>query len=144
MAQPLPCYHCGLPVPAGSDYHARVLGQTRALCCPGCQAVTDAIVNSGLESYYLHRSDTGTNPQSLAQALPEELALYDRQDVQQPFVQHQDELASTSLMIEGISCAACGWLIERHLRGLDGVAEASLNLSNHRLQVRWSDARLPL
>src|SRR5690606_40305630 len=27
---------------------------------------------------------------------------------------------------------------------LDGVAEASLNLSNHRLQVRWSDARLPL
>jgi Cu2+-exporting ATPase len=47
-------------------------------------------------------------------------------------------------MIEGISCAACGWLIERHLRNLNGVAEASLNLSNHRLSVRWSDAQLPL
>ena len=72
------------------------------------------------------------------------MALYDRKDVQQPFVQHQGELASTSLMIEGISCAACGWLIERHLRNLKGVAEANLNLSNHRLNVRWSDAQLPL
>jgi len=114
------------------------------LCCPGCQAVAEAIVKGGLESYYQHRSDTAINPQSLPQELNEEMALYDRKDVQQPFVQHQGELASTSLMIEGISCAACGWLIERHLRNLSGVSEASLNLSNHRLTVRWSDAQLPL
>ena len=144
MASPLPCYHCGLPVPAGSTWHARVLGETRAMCCPGCQAVAEAIVNAGLESYYQHRSESSTNPAALPQALSDELALYDREDVQQPFVQHEGDLASTSLMIEGISCAACGWLIERHLLRLDGVSEASLNLSNHRLQVRWSDSRLPL
>ena len=144
MATPTPCYHCGLPVPAGSHFQARVLGETRALCCPGCQAVAEAIVKGGLESYYQHRSDTAVNPQALPQELGEELALYDRQDVQQPFVQHQGDLASTSLMIEGISCAACGWLIERHLRNVRGVAEASLNLSNHRLNVRWSDSELPL
>lgn len=46
--------------------------------------------------------------------------------------------------MEGISCAACGWLIEKHLRGLPAVAEARLNLSNHRLHVRWADAQLPL
>ncbi len=114
------------------------------MCCPGCQAVTEAIVKSGLESYYLHRSEASTNPDALPQALNEELALLDRKDVQQPFVDHQGELASTALMIDGISCAACGWLIERHLRTLDGVVEASLNLSNHRLRVRWSDATLPL
>ncbi|WP_313038149.1 heavy metal translocating P-type ATPase [Stutzerimonas nitrititolerans] len=144
MANPVPCYHCGLPVPAGSQFNARVLNETRALCCPGCQAVAEAIVKGGLESYYLHRSDPATNPEALPQALTEELELYDREEVQQPFVTHEGSLASTSLMIEGISCAACGWLIERHVRNLDGVAEASLNLSNHRLQVRWSDARLPL
>ncbi len=144
MANPVPCYHCGLPVPAGSQFNARVLNETRALCCPGCQAVAEAIVKGGLESYYLHRSDPATNPEALPQALSEELELYDREEVQQPFVTHEGSLASTSLMIEGISCAACGWLIERHVRNLDGVAEASLNLSNHRLQVRWSDARLPL
>lgn len=144
MASPSPCYHCGLPVPAGSSYNARILDQQRALCCPGCQAVAEAIVQSGLESYYLHRSDTSANPGALPQALSDELALYDRKDVQQPFVEHEGELASTSLMIEGISCAACGWLIEKHLRGLAGVSEANLNLSNHRLRVRWDDAALPL
>ena len=144
MASPTPCYHCGLPVPAGSAFHARVLDEQRALCCPGCQAVAEAIVQGGLESYYLHRSDTSANPGALPQALTDELALYDPQDVQQPFVQHEGEQASTSLLIEGISCAACGWLIEKHLRGLDAITEASLNLSNHRLRVRWNDASMPL
>ncbi|MGE6528373.1 heavy metal translocating P-type ATPase [Pseudomonas sp. NPDC077382] len=144
MASPVPCYHCGLPVPAGSAYHARVLNEQRALCCPGCQAVAEAIVQGGLESYYSHRSDASINPDTLPQALTEELELYDRKDVQEPFVRHEGELADASLMIEGISCAACGWLIEKHLRRLDAVSEASLNLSNHRLRVRWNDALLPL
>ncbi|MGF6693175.1 Cu2+-exporting ATPase [Metapseudomonas resinovorans] len=144
MSAPLSCYHCGLPVPAGSRFEARVLGETRAMCCPGCQAVAEAIVAGGLESYYRHRSDSAPNPDTLPRELPEELALYDRAEVQQPFVQHQGELSETCLLIEGISCAACGWLIEKHLKTLPGVAEASLNLSNHRLQVRWSDSQLPL
>ncbi|MEL7560099.1 heavy metal translocating P-type ATPase [Stutzerimonas chloritidismutans] len=144
MASPVPCYHCGLPVPAGSTYHARVLNEQRALCCPGCQAVAEAIVQGGLENYYSHRSDASINPDSLPQALTDELELYDRKDVQAPFVRHEGELADASLMIEGISCAACGWLIEKHLRRLDAVSEASLNLSNHRLRVRWDDASLPL
>ncbi|HSC83938.1 MAG TPA: heavy metal translocating P-type ATPase metal-binding domain-containing protein, partial [Pseudomonas sp.] len=144
MSSPLPCYHCGLPVPAGSRFEARILGEVRALCCPGCQAVSEAIVAGGLESYYRHRSDSAINPQELPRVLPDELALYDRSDVQQPFVQQQGELSETCLLIEGISCAACGWLIEKHLRGLPGVAEANLNLSTQRLQVRWTDSQLPL
>ncbi|MBB4818977.1 Cu2+-exporting ATPase [Pseudomonas alcaligenes] len=144
MPAPLSCYHCGLPVPSGSPYEARVLGETRAMCCPGCQAVAEAIVAGGLEGYYRHRSETAANPEALPNALPDELALFDREDVQRPFVQHQGELSETSLLIEGISCAACGWLIERHLRTLPGVDEARLNLSNHRLHVRWADSQLPL
>ena len=141
---PIPCYHCGLPVTTGDRFQARVLGETRALCCPGCQAVAEAIIAGGLESYYKHRSETSANPEALPRALTDELALYDRSDVQQPFVRHKNDLASTSLMIEGISCAACGWLIEKHLRGVDGIAEVHLNLSNQRLQVSWDDSLIPL
>ncbi|TBW10730.1 cadmium-translocating P-type ATPase [Azotobacter chroococcum] len=144
MASLTPCYHCGLPVPAGSRFQAHVLGEPRAMCCPGCQAVAEAIVAGGLESYYKHRSENAANPEALPQALSEELALYDRADVQQPFVQHEGELSTTCLLIEGVSCAACGWLIEKHLRGLNGVAEASLNLSNHRLYVCWHASQVPL
>jgi Cu2+-exporting ATPase len=97
-----------------------------------------------LEGYYRHRSEASANPESLPVQLLDELALYDRADVQRPFVRHQGELAETTLMMEGISCAACGWLIERHLRSLPAVAEARLNLSNHRLHVSWSDSQLPL
>ena len=144
MATPLPCYHCGLPVPDGSPYHAQVLGEARAMCCPGCQAVAEAIVAGGLEGYYRHRSETAANPEALPKALTDELALYDREDVQQGLVSHANDQAETCLLIEGISCAACGWLIEHHLKKLPGVSEANLNLSNHRLQVRWDDANLPL
>lgn len=144
MTSPTPCYHCALPVPAGSRFTAVVLGEPRSFCCPGCQAVAESIVAGGLESYYQHRSDTSANPEALPRQLQDELALYDRADVQQGFVRQQGELCETTLMIEGISCAACGWLIEKHLRNLPGVAEARLNLSNHRLLVAWDDRRVPL
>jgi Cu2+-exporting ATPase len=144
MTSPTPCYHCALPVPSGSRFTAVVLGQAREFCCPGCQAVAEAIVAGGLESYYQHRSEASANPEALPVQLTDELALYDRADVQQPFVRHEGDLAETTLLMEGISCAACGWLIEKHLRTLPAVAEARLNLSNHRLHVRWADAQLPL
>ncbi|AZL69802.1 heavy metal translocating P-type ATPase [Pseudomonas oryziphila] len=144
MTQPTPCYHCALPVPAGSRFTAVVLGEPRAFCCPGCQAVAESIVAGGLEHYYQHRSDTSANPEALPRQLQDELALYDRDDVQQGFVRHAGELAEATLLVEGISCAACGWLIEKHLRTLPGVAEARLNLSNHRLLVNWADSQLPL
>ena len=144
MTTPVPCYHCALPVPSGSRFTAIVLGETREFCCPGCQAVAHAIVAGGLESYYQHRSEASANPDALPVQLLEELALYDRADVQKPFVRHDGEQAETTLLIEGISCAACGWLIEKHLRLLPAVSEARLNLSNHRLHVRWADSQLPL
>ncbi|MPQ85112.1 cadmium-translocating P-type ATPase [Pseudomonas sp. MAFF 730085] len=139
-----PCYHCALPVPSGSRFTAVILGEPRELCCPGCQAVAEAIVAGGLQHYYQHRSEASANPEALPVQLVDELALYDRADVQKPFVRHDGELSETTLLMEGISCAACGWLIEKHLRRLPAVAEARLNLSNHRLQVRWAATQLPL
>ena len=144
MSAALLCYHCALPVPPGSRFTAPVLGETREFCCPGCQTVAEAIVAGGLEGYYRHRTEAAPNPDALPEQLVDELKLFDRPDVQQPFVQHQGDLAETTLIMEGISCAACGWLIEKHLKGLPAVAEAGLNLSNHRLHVRWSDSELPL
>ncbi|QEY58391.1 cadmium-translocating P-type ATPase [Pseudomonas sp. C27(2019)] len=144
MAAPLPCFHCGLPVHTGSAFTAVVLDESRVFCCPGCQAVAQTIVAGGLESYYLHRSESSANPEALPGVLPDELLLLDREDIQKPFVSTSGTISETRLMIEGITCAACGWLIEKHLKQLPGVLDTSLNLSNHRLLIRWDAEQLML
>ncbi|TKA90932.1 heavy metal translocating P-type ATPase [Halopseudomonas bauzanensis] len=140
MSQPTPCYHCGEPVPAGSSWCSTILGEQRAMCCPGCQAVADAIVAGGLESYYTHRTESSANPEALPQALQDELEMLDRSDVQQRYVRSEGDRQQIELLIEGISCAACGWLIEKRLVQMPGVLEATLNLGNNRLNLSWSAA----
>lgn len=137
MVAPLSCYHCGLPVLTGDAFTAVVLKENRVFCCPGCQAVAQTIIAGGLENYYLHRSEPSANPEALPGVLPDELLLLDRKDIQKPFVSTSGNISETQLLIEGITCAACGWLIEKHLKQLPGVLDTSLNLSNHRLSISW-------
>lgn len=111
---------------------------------PGCQAVAQTIIAGGLESYYQHRSEPSANPEALPGVLPDELLLLDREDIQKPFVSTSDNISQTRLLIEGITCAACGWLIEKHLKQLPGVLEATLNLSNHRLFISWDAEQVAL
>lgn len=144
MNQPLPCYHCGEPVPAGSTWQVSILGAPRAMCCPGCEAVAQAIVSGGLESYYSHRTEHSVNPEALPRALQDELELLDRSEVQQRYVRSDGDQQQIQLLIEGISCAACGWLIERRLKQMPGVREASLNLGNNRLNLSWDTNRSKL
>lgn len=144
MVAPLSCYHCGLPVLTGDAFTAVVLKENRVFCCPGCQAVAQTIIAGGLESYYLHRSEPSANPEALPGVLPDELLLLDREDIQKPFVSTSGNISETQLLIEGITCAACGWLIEKHLKQLPGVLNTSLNLSNHRLSISWDAEQVML
>ena len=68
------CFHCGLPVPTGSAWRVAIDGAERSMCCPGCEAVARAIVDSGLDDYYRNRQSL---PQGVADAVPDALKLYD-------------------------------------------------------------------
>ncbi|RME34353.1 MAG: hypothetical protein D6786_05235, partial [Gammaproteobacteria bacterium] len=47
------CFHCGEPLPPdGRRHEALIDGEKRPMCCPGCQAVAEAIVAAGLGDYY--------------------------------------------------------------------------------------------
>ena len=139
------CFHCGEEVPPGSHYEVSISGAPRAMCCAGCQAVAQAIVDGGLESFYEHRTGPSRRPEDL---LPDQLRrfdLYDQEKLQQSFVEREDAvMRSASLILEGITCAACVWLSERHVRELEGVAEFSVNYSTHRARVRWDDNQIHL
>lgn len=136
------CYHCALPVPAGSDYPVEIDGQARAMCCPGCQAVAMAIVDGGLENFYRFRTEKSARPDESAQ----DFSVYDLVDVQSDFVLRLDgdegsACGRAQLLLEGITCAACSWLIERHLSNLTGVSNIRVNATTHRLSVDFDPAQ---
>ncbi|MFM2085713.1 MAG: hypothetical protein RLZZ237_582 [Pseudomonadota bacterium] len=104
------------------------------MCCPGCEAVAQTIIDIGQGSYYRERDAYAVNAADAA-ILPPELRLYSNDDVQ--FARDADSCEAT-LSVVGIRCAACVWLIERQLLRLPGVQAASLNVATERMYVRWS------
>ncbi|WP_151670860.1 heavy metal translocating P-type ATPase [Nitrincola schmidtii] len=142
------CYHCGSDIPPGSSFYTRINNEDKRMCCPGCQAVAQTIVAGGLDSFYRHRgndlSPTTTDLIEL-ESLTKELALYDSREIQQDFVHNLDtEQPSATLVIEGISCAACVWLLENHINKQPGVVKFSVNLTNHRAQLSWQSSEVKL
>jgi Cu2+-exporting ATPase len=134
------CYHCGLPLPADAAWPVRIEDFDHAMCCPGCAAVAQTIVDLGQQSYYRDRTAYAASADG-AQQLPPELQLYDNADPR--FALDADSREST-FTVEGIRCAACVWLIEHRLAKLPGVDSAQLNVATERLYVRWrSDSCQP-
>ncbi|OOE71478.1 heavy metal translocating P-type ATPase [Salinivibrio kushneri] len=132
------CYHCGDPVLTGDTYQVVIFDKPRLMCCPGCQAVATTIVDSGLSSYYQYRTENADK----ADLVPEELkalTLYDNQDVQQEFVRDVADQKEVTLSLDGVSCAACAWLIEKQLQRTAGVTHIQVNTTTNRAQVRWDE-----
>ncbi|GAB6039724.1 heavy metal translocating P-type ATPase [Endothiovibrio diazotrophicus] len=136
------CFHCGQPLPSDETFRAEVGGAERAFCCFGCQSVCEAIYQMGLEGFYQRTPDG----QLLAPPPepPKETALYDLDEVQGEFVRELGELREIHLLVEGIHCAACVWLIETTLGRTDGVVRAEVNLSGKRLHLRWDNRLIHL
>ncbi|MEW5893620.1 MAG: heavy metal translocating P-type ATPase [Pseudomonadota bacterium] len=141
--EPARCFHCGEPIPANADYPIQLERETHLACCRGCQAVAQTIIDSGNADYYRLRTDY---PETAEAALEElkKLELYDLPEVQASFVKTEGEVREASLILEGIVCAACVWLNERHLRQLPGVLSADINFSTRRARVRWDEGRVKL
>ncbi len=139
-----PCFHCGLPVPAGARFSVTLDGATHLLCCGGCEAVARAIVNAGLADYYRFRTAAAPTGKDLVPPALRELEAYDHPAVQRAFVRADGERREATLILEGIACAACVWLNEQHLRRLPGVHAVQVNYATRRAQVTWDGARIRL
>lgn len=132
------CYHCGNPVPAGAPWCIQLDDAQHPLCCPGCEAVAHAIVEGGLESYYRYRTELPERPDERKAAKADTWVVFDDPGLQATFV-HPDEdgRVHATLAVEGITCAACAWLIEHRLNALDGVDSSAVNLTHHRVRIGW-------
>ncbi|MFI5378228.1 MAG: heavy metal translocating P-type ATPase [Tepidisphaerales bacterium] len=134
------CAHCHLPVPPGLVEPSG----DRQFCCAGCRAVYETIHACGLESYYkLVESANAT----LAPPRPSDASFesFDSEAFHKLFVRTRpDRLSTCELLLEGVTCAACVWLVERLPRVLDGVIEARLSLRDSSVRVTWDPSKVPL
>ena len=139
------CFHCGLDVPESVHLPVIYDNETHETCCAGCQAVAQSIIDAGLGNYYKQRTADAEKAALPPEEVLAQLKLYDLPEVQAEFVEAGpgDEKEAV-LMLSGITCAACVWLIEQQLLRLNGVIRVELNYTTHRVRVVWDDAKVAL
>jgi Cu2+-exporting ATPase len=120
------CAHCGRPVAVAAG------GAVAAcFCCPGCETAHALIQGLGLDRYYRQRAldaaSAGPRPEAAAD-IPE-LASFVKTGA--------DGTARLHLLVDGIQCGACLWLIEAALARLPGVVSARLAMTTRRLAVSF-------
>ncbi|MEZ5533126.1 MAG: heavy metal translocating P-type ATPase [Steroidobacteraceae bacterium] len=134
------CWHCGEPLPATGAPVARIDGVDRAMCCHGCRAAAEWIAQLGLADYYRLRSA----PAPRAPALPDggrTLSAWSRPELARHVVRDLGEdRREVILLIEGLRCAACVWLIERAVGALPGTLDVQVNAAARRARVTWRDS----
>ncbi|OGT20801.1 MAG: copper-translocating P-type ATPase [Gammaproteobacteria bacterium RBG_16_57_12] len=128
------CFHCALPVLPEARQARVVAGQLREFCCSGCATVCATIHEAGLAGFYqrLYKAELAPPPSVIR-----DVEQFDLPEEQAEFVATRGETSEATLLVEGIHCAACVWLIEHALQPMEGVLQAEVNLAYQRLQVRW-------
>ena len=128
------CVHCDLPIPPADLVVDEIEGQQLRFCCHGCRGAYRIICGAGLGSFYQRKDrESGT--------LKEAFAARFEDDYLQRFVRQQGDCSEISLIVDGIRCASCIWLIEHLLKQLPGILAARVNFATHRVLIRFDQNR---
>ncbi len=137
------CFHCGLPVTDGNRIDFPIHDKTESFCCQACAQVCQIINDAGLERFYEYAPEE--RQWDTPSSAPEDVEIFDHFEVQRDFVlQLPDNSLQAQLLIEGIHCPACIWLIEHTLKKMNGVIAAEVNYTKHRLKLNWNPDVLKL
>ncbi len=111
------------------------------MCCPGCEAVASLIAGSGLDAFYRLRTAVNERP-----APPESqnaYRSYDQADAQAVFINELDDgWKRAQLLLGGVSCAACTWLIEQSLGAEPHFRNANVSLARQTLTVEFDPSHV--
>ena len=137
------CWHCGEALPANPP-QAHVAGMPHAVCCNGCRAVAEWIGELGLASYYRLRSESAVRPPNLGD-WAKSAAAFERAELSRHVVRPlADGNSEAIVLIDGVRCAACCWLIERTLDLLPGVTGVSVNAGAQRARIMYDGSAVSL
>ena len=132
------CFHCDLPIAKDFNFFCDLFGEKRSFCCAGCLAIAETLVANNLTDFYRFRSHSSNKPEPLIPQEIQDLEALDHQSVLKEISTQDQQTRSIELGVEGITCAACGWLIEKQLSRLSPVKKISVNVSTQRASLTWS------
>jgi len=123
------CAHCLLAVPEESAIRDTIDGKETAYCCPGCRAIHGLLRSEGLSGFYARRKGWTPGPPETARVPI---------DAFDGAVRAAGDEDVADLLISGIRCASCVWLIERYLEGRPGIRSVRVNFATGRARVTWT------
>jgi len=127
------CFHCAEPIPPDVHLHVVVGGATHAVCCIGCQAASEWIGTLGLDDYYRLRAEPAERA-----GVALDYSAWDRAQLQRLYVRERaDGRREVCVLVQGMRCTACSWLIERALRAAPGCVDVGVNVAAKRVQLVW-------
>lgn len=136
------CFHCGQLIDQRNDVSGCIDDQLQHFCCNGCLAVCQAIYGAGMAGFYRRVPENKSLNPPPEQRL--DVQYYDLEPVQAEFIKTQGPFRQIWMMVDGIHCAACVWLIEHTLQQLSGVQEIHVNLSLKHLKLVWDQQQINL
>ncbi len=134
------CFHCGETLGARPPLWVSLRDSEVVVCCPGCRAAAQLVTELGLEDFYRFRTAPAPRPERSN----EDWLAYDEPALVAELTRPDARGRSVMLMIDGLTCAACSWLITQSLQRRDGIVHVSVNTATGRARVVWDDSRIKL
>ena len=122
------CDHCLQEVAANSALTAVIDGKQRSFCCHGCLGVYELVHSNALDAFYSQRCDWKPGRPAFARIEPADFA---------DQVSSDGHTSSINVVLSGIRCASCVWLVEKVIGRLDGVVSARVNYATRRALIEW-------
>ena len=109
------CLHCGLP------------SYGESFCCIGCKTIYETIQELGLQYFYDLR-DAAWRPTTALLSKESLQALDYPELIQKYFNTTNDNFLEGTLLLEGIHCAGCVWMLEELPKILSGVQTSRVDM----------------
>ncbi|HFL8819308.1 MAG TPA: heavy metal translocating P-type ATPase [Candidatus Azoamicus sp. OHIO2] len=137
------CYHCNLSLKK-KTYNSNINNKSYVMCCYGCLAVFNFIMEAGFADYYKNRENPANTVTELINDSINHQNIFNEKKTVAKFVNQTSDIANITLAIDGISCSACTWLIERHLNKNKYIQKVYINLASCKANIIWNIKELPL
>ncbi len=138
------CFHCGAELREEPLHELEIDGERRWFCGQACHDIAALIRDEKLTRFYRFRAGPAARPPGAARDLGRWRG-YDRPALQREFVTKREDGSNEALLlVQGVRCAACSWLIERSMATIPGVREIHVDPLTTRMRLRWDPAAVRL